>query len=117
MMFSSRKAENGSPRARPERRVCCSGEMMPDCFHCSNRVSIVMRGPCPIGLSLVHQLSRQIGVFGCEGFCLLFEVGTRGMASFHDFIVVEGLVEFFHLCGEFTGVDGAYSVVFRCRED
>src|SRR5437868_12381556 len=42
-MFSSRKREKGSPRARPARSACCSGDIMPFSFHCSNRVSIVMK--------------------------------------------------------------------------
>jgi hypothetical protein len=40
--FSSRKIEKGSWRARPARCVCCSGDMVPVSFHCSNRVSRVV---------------------------------------------------------------------------
>src|SRR5690348_14253176 len=42
-MFSSRKREKGSPRARPARSTCCSGDIMPFSFHWSNRLSIVTK--------------------------------------------------------------------------
>src|SRR5579872_1438375 len=41
-MFSSRKTENGFSVARPTRCVCCSEDITPCSFHCSNRVRIVI---------------------------------------------------------------------------
>src|SRR5437763_12197751 len=41
--FSSRKMENGSPRERPASCACCSTDILPCSFHCSNWVKMVKK--------------------------------------------------------------------------
>src|SRR6266481_6242465 len=42
-MFSSRKREKGSPRQRPAKYACCSGDIAPCSLQSSKRARIVMK--------------------------------------------------------------------------
>lgn len=66
---------------------------------------------------LIHQLARQVGVLLGPGLGLFLKVGSGGVATFDDFIVVERLVELFHLSGELARVDRAYTIVFGGGKD
>src|ERR1035441_7234520 len=76
-MFSSRKTEKGSPRERPARSVCCSGDITPCSFHCSNRVSMVIRSGCRVYLSYIALTWR-------EHSCVLGETQHTGQALSPD---------------------------------
>src|ERR1700733_11360832 len=72
---------------------------------------------CASFAGLIHQLARQVGVLLGPRLCLLLEVGSGCVAAFNDLIVVERLVELFHLSRELACMDGAYAVVFGSGED